>query len=185
MESVRKLYDVNIFGVFHITRAFLPLLRAARGGRIVNVGSTAAIVPHFGSVVYSGTKNALEAMTDVMRQEFMQWDISVSIIEPAYVKTKIASKQTGKHSAKLGVPPEKLKLYQAWADSVDAKRLRNEAKAADVSVTNDAIIDAITNRYPQTRYVVANVGNLPAKLISWIQWILPDRIMDRIIMSKV
>ena len=186
MKSIKNLYDVNIFGVLHTTKAFLPLLRAAGGGaRIVNIGSTAAIVPHYGSVAYSAAKSALEAMTDVMRQELMQWDISVSIVEPAYVKTKIASKQTGKNSAILGVPPEKLRLYQAWADSVDANRLKNEAKAADVSVTNEAIVVAINNRYPQTRYVVANVGNLPAKLVAWLQWLLPDRLMDRIVMSKV
>lgn len=55
LTRIQKLYDVNVFGVYRVTSAFLPLIREAKG-RIVNVGSVAALLPHPGSSAYSGTK---------------------------------------------------------------------------------------------------------------------------------
>jgi NAD(P)-dependent dehydrogenase (short-subunit alcohol dehydrogenase family) len=82
MAEVRKLYDVNVFGLMAMTQAFTSLLRRS-SGRIVNIGSVAGILPHKGSVAYGGSKAALEVMTDVMRLELAPWDISVSLLEPA------------------------------------------------------------------------------------------------------
>lgn len=159
-------------------------------------------------------------MSDVMRMEFRPWDISVSLIEPAYapvdfkvhvcervthfsldcsyVATSIASKQLGENSPLKHVDQEKLKLYQSWADKAFALRAANEKKASPPSVTTEAIVDAITSPQPKTRYVahkpascshilfditcrryvVANVGGVPAWIYTWVAWFLPDNIQD-------
>lgn len=66
MAAVRKMFDVNVFGLMKITQEFIPLLRAS-SGRIVNIGSVAGLLPHKGSAAYSGSKAVLEVMSDVLR----------------------------------------------------------------------------------------------------------------------
>ena len=122
-------------------------------------------------------------MTDILRMELMEWKISVSIVEPAYVKTKIASKQLGDNSPLKDVPPEGLALYQAWADKAPKKRAANELKASPPAVTSDAIVHALTSSTPKTRYVVANVGGIPAWVLTTIAYVLPDRLRDMVIMK--
>lgn len=121
-------------------------------------------------------------VTCVLRSvELMEWDVSVSLLEPAYVKTKIASKQLGDKSPLRHVrDQQRLRdLYGVWASSVEAKRARVESFASPVSVTSDAIVHAMTSSHPHTRYVVAVVGRgIPAKVVVWLAYLLPDRIQD-------
>eukprot|EP00913_Durusdinium_trenchii_P032809 g30714.t1 len=100
MDIVKQLYEVNVFGVTRVTQAFLELLRDSQG-RIVNIGSVAALLPHKGSSTYSGSKAALEMITDSLRLELAPWKISVSVVQPGYVQTALAEKQTG-DNAPLG-----------------------------------------------------------------------------------
>ena len=88
ISKFRQQLDVNVLGLVSVTQAFLPLLRKKKG-RIINMGSISGRValPFLGP--YSATKFAIEAITDSMRVELRPWDISVSIIEPGNVKTKI------------------------------------------------------------------------------------------------
>ena len=95
IESMQKVFDVNEFGVVSLTQAFVPFLRKSQG-RIVNVGSVAGKVVAPMKGTYAASKHALEALNDAMRVELGHWGISVSLIQPAYAKTRIAAKQTGK-----------------------------------------------------------------------------------------
>ncbi|OLP99518.1 Estradiol 17-beta-dehydrogenase 2 [Symbiodinium microadriaticum] len=67
-QEVMALYNVNVFGVYRVTQAFLPLLRASGAGRVVNVGSMAPTLPASGYSSYAGSKNALESISDVLRK---------------------------------------------------------------------------------------------------------------------
>lgn len=75
-------------------------------------------------------------------------------------------------------------MYQPWLSTIEAKRKRAFTLAANVSVTTDAIVDAITSPRPRTRYVVGNAGRLPAWLASRIAWLLPDRMMDTLLLKE-
>ena len=48
-----------------------------------------------------------------------------------------------------------------------------------MDVTTDAIVHALTDAYPSTRYVVATAGKgVPAKVVTTLKWLLPDRLYD-------
>ena len=81
MKLVRMVYEVNVFGLTQVTQAFLPLLRASQG-RIVNVGSVAGLIAADSSTTYSGTKFAVEAISDSLRRELAPFGVSVSVVEP-------------------------------------------------------------------------------------------------------
>ena len=94
LEAVKRQYDVNLFGYVRFMHAVLPGMRKQRSGRIINVTSAVGKVsmPLFGW--YAGTKHAIEAITDALREEVRQFSIGVSLIEPGVIDTPFLSNQT-------------------------------------------------------------------------------------------
>ena len=174
------MFEVNVFGVFAVTQAFLPQIRANQG-RIVNIGSVAGILAMPGSGTYSATKFGLEGITDALRREMAPFNVSVSIVEPAYVKTAIAGKSTGDNACTTWVSQELQQTYSFFFDTFEAKRLKGEAHADGPEVTTTAIVHAITSATPETRYVVANTYGIPAKVGVFLSWLLPDRAEDMLL----
>jgi hypothetical protein len=125
----------------------------------------------------------LEAISDAMRIELSRFDVSVSLIKPAYVKSKIAEKQVGHNAVFRSLPREQYEIYKHIFDTFEEKRLRSELSADSPLVTSEAIFHAITSEYPQTRYIVANVNGIPAQLVVPLLTIIPDRLRD-IILSR-
>eukprot|EP00939_MAST-03C_sp_MAST-3C-sp1_P001085 g1085.t1 len=179
LKNIRQVYEVNVFGVVALTKAFVPLLRQSEG-RIVNVGSVAGRVTAPMKGTYASSKHALEALNDAFRMELGHWGISVSIVQPAYVKTRIAEKQTGKNAQFKRLPPKQRDLYAHIFDAFETRRLRAEARADLPDVTTAAITHAIKSKYPRTRYPVANVHGIPANVFLSVLPFLPDRLLDRI-----
>jgi NADP-dependent 3-hydroxy acid dehydrogenase YdfG len=96
LEEWRRMVDVNLSGLLAVTHAALPhLLRAAdgRGGRgvadLVNISSVAGRVARSGSGVYNATKHAVGAFSEALRQENVEHDIRVTLIEPGAVDTEL------------------------------------------------------------------------------------------------
>lgn len=177
LENIRRVFDVNVFGLVALTKAFVPLLRESEG-RVINIGSVAGkiVAPMKGT--YAATKHALEAINDALRLELAHWGMSVSLVQPAYVKTQIAAKQTGENAQFKKLPRRDRELYSHIFDTFEAKRLRAESLADSPDVTTTAIRHALTSPYPKTRYAVANVNGVPAKYILWLASLLPDRVLD-------
>ena len=69
MKKVRQLFDINVIGHYAVTRAFIPLLIAAKDACIVNIASLAAVVPFPFNSVYASTKGALISFGDTIRLE--------------------------------------------------------------------------------------------------------------------
>lgn len=85
MQRVRAVYEVNVLGVVAMTKAFLPLLRAAPHGRVVNVGSATGTMATHCDGVYGSSKHAVEGLTDALRLELSLFDMSVSLVVPGQV----------------------------------------------------------------------------------------------------
>lgn len=86
-EEVRKIFEVNFFGVERCVRAVLPQMRKQRSGRILMTTSVVAHVSLVGLGWYSATKHAVRAMSNALRQEVKHLGIHVSTIEPGTSKT--------------------------------------------------------------------------------------------------
>ena len=90
-EEVRRIFDVNFFGVESCVRAVLPQMRKQRSGRILMTTSVVAHVSLVGLGWYSATKHAVRAMSNALRQEVRHLGIHVSTIEPGTSKTGFGS----------------------------------------------------------------------------------------------
>lgn len=81
-DDLKRLFDVNVFGVHRVNRALLPQWRVRRGGLMVNVSSLLGriTIPFYGP--YNASKWALEALSENYRCELSACGIEVCIVEP-------------------------------------------------------------------------------------------------------
>jgi NAD(P)-dependent dehydrogenase (short-subunit alcohol dehydrogenase family) len=84
-EEWRRTVDVNITGVFNVTRSALPLME--RGGRIINLASTFGHVGSPGRVAYSTTKGAVLAFTRCLALDVAEQGIRVNSVSPGAIAT--------------------------------------------------------------------------------------------------
>lgn len=97
MDTVRKVYETNFFGVIQTTQHFLPLLRKAAAPRIVNVSSDLASLTlnHDPSwqfydlklAAYSSSKTALNAYSVMLAHELKDTSFKVNAVNPGYTAT--------------------------------------------------------------------------------------------------
>ncbi|HVJ38173.1 MAG TPA: SDR family oxidoreductase [Stenotrophomonas sp.] len=97
LDTWRKTFDTNLFAVIAVTQAFLPLLKAAPAGRIVNVSSIlgsialhtdpASPIYDFKVPAYNVSKSAVNAWTVQLAYELRDTPLKVNTIHPGYVKT--------------------------------------------------------------------------------------------------
>jgi short-subunit dehydrogenase len=87
ITEVRKIFDVNVYGQFLLTKHLIELLRKSNGGKIINVGSVAGeiIIPF--QTFYSMTKAAISAFSEGLRIELKPFNIQVTTILPGDIKT--------------------------------------------------------------------------------------------------
>ena len=108
LDVWQRTFDANVFGVIAVTQAFLPLLRAAPAGRIVNVSSLlgslalradpTSRVYHSRSAAYDASKTAINAWTLSLANELRDSPIKVNAVHPGHVQTDM-----GGASAPMGI----------------------------------------------------------------------------------
>jgi NAD(P)-dependent dehydrogenase (short-subunit alcohol dehydrogenase family) len=91
-DEIRAQFDANVFGLFAITRAVLPLMRAQRSGNIINITSVAGLIGFPGSGYYSASKHAIEGWSDSLRAEVEPLGIDVTCVEPGPFRTDWAGR---------------------------------------------------------------------------------------------
>lgn len=85
------IMGLNLKGYFFLSQAVGKIMRDKGGGSIINVASTAGIHPDIGLGVYSISKAGVIMLTQVLAQEWGQYNIRVNAIAPGVVKTKLSS----------------------------------------------------------------------------------------------
>jgi short-subunit dehydrogenase len=90
VDAWRRVLDINVLGIVHVTRAFLPAMRSAGGQRkIVNIASTAGFVPVHGLSAYVASKHAVVGLSEVLAVELMDTELSILIVAPGIINTDI------------------------------------------------------------------------------------------------
>ncbi|MFJ5561000.1 oxidoreductase [Streptomyces sp. NPDC093250] len=88
-EELRELFDVHVFGPAALVRAALPGMRERRSGAIVQMSSMGGQMSFAGFGAYSGTKFALEGMSEALADEVREFGIRVLIVEPGSFRTSL------------------------------------------------------------------------------------------------
>jgi 3-oxoacyl-[acyl-carrier protein] reductase len=93
--TFRKIYDINVLSIFHMTKSCVPLWRAAGGGVMINIGSTAGIRPRPGLTWYNSSKGAVNLMTRSLAAELAPDKIRVCCIAPVMGATGLLEQFMG------------------------------------------------------------------------------------------
>ena len=84
-ETIKKLYETNVFGTMRVTRAVLPVMRQQRSGHIFNISSTASYAP--GPVIYHSSKFAVTGFSVALAFEVAPFGIKVTNVAPGMFRT--------------------------------------------------------------------------------------------------
>ncbi|MFU8895242.1 MAG: SDR family oxidoreductase [Gammaproteobacteria bacterium] len=178
-EEIELTYAVNVTGLLTVTRACLPLLRAARG-RIINVGSISGLIAMPGVSVYAGSKHAVEAITDSLRVELHRFGIKVVVVEPGGIKTPIWSKGAKRDTA-IESDEESTELRELYGPLLRLlQKLNTDPGGLEPEEVAKVLINALETSRPKHRYLVGK----DAKGLALLRR-LPDSLRDRTIIGKV
>ncbi|QWU15957.1 3-oxoacyl-[acyl-carrier protein] reductase [Paenibacillus sophorae] len=89
-EEWKRHIDINLFGVYYVTRAALPSMIENKAGSIINVSSTAGERGFATGSAYCASKFALMGMTEALFQEVRKFNIRVTALTPSTVNTPLA-----------------------------------------------------------------------------------------------
>ena len=179
MRQFRKHFDVNVFGLVSVTKAFLNLLGAQEDcpfppGKIINISSVAGQIAAPFLSAYAGSKHAVEGISHSLRRELIPFGIDVIIVAPGAVKTPIWEK--GIH----------MKEYK---DSFYGQVLRRFGKGAEKGAVSglsadyigEQIVNIMERSKPKTRYAF-----VPKSFSNWtIPKMLSHRALDNIIKKRL
>jgi NAD(P)-dependent dehydrogenase (short-subunit alcohol dehydrogenase family) len=146
IEGWEWTFGVNLWGVVHGVRAFLPHMIAGGGGHIVNTASMAGLYAGL-SPVYDATKHGVVALTESLyhTMEGAQLGVGVSCLCPGWVKTGILDSERNWPSA-YGAPPDR---------DPGAEVSRNYVKrAVDEGMQPGAVADLVVDAIREGRYWV-------------------------------
>lgn len=171
-------FDVNLFGVFKVTKAFLPMLGAdpatqGKPGRIVMMSSVAGKVATPFLSPYCASKHALEGLSTSLRRELLPHGIDVIVVGPGVIATPIWDKADQTDMSRFE--------NTEYGDVL--KRMRRGftnlgREGVPPSKVGQAIVNILTTARPKTRYAVAGG-------IHWLARLLPARLVDRLIAKRL
>ncbi|XP_072475029.1 D-beta-hydroxybutyrate dehydrogenase, mitochondrial [Notamacropus eugenii] len=158
METYKEVAEVNLWGTIRTTKAFLPLLRRARG-RVVNISSMLGRMACAARSTYCITKFGVEAFSDCLRYEMYPLDVRVSVVEPGNFvpATRLHSPERIRAMAEkmwnnlpevvrrdYGRPyfEEKVQLMESYCNG----------GSTDTTPVIEAVSHALTSKTPYTRY---------------------------------
>ena len=88
-QQIDQQLATNFYGVLHVMRAVLPLMRRQGSGRILNLSSMAGVIGYATTSAYAAAKFAVEGLSLSVAQEVERFGIKVTLIEPGFFRTDL------------------------------------------------------------------------------------------------
>lgn len=86
-DDVQRQFATNVFGLMHVLRATLPVMRRQRAGRVLNISSIGGALGFEGSSIYCASKFAVEGLSASVALEVARFGIHVTAVEPGFFRT--------------------------------------------------------------------------------------------------
>jgi NAD(P)-dependent dehydrogenase (short-subunit alcohol dehydrogenase family) len=150
--DIRAIFEANVFGLAHMTRAVLPFMRAQGSGCVVNLSSMGGVVGFPGVGYYNATKFAVEGLSEALSKEVAPLGVKVIIVEPGPFRTDWAGRS-------LKTPK---KPIDAYAETAIARRQATAAysgkQAGDPVRGAETIIATVESANPPLRLVLGAIA---------------------------
>jgi NAD(P)-dependent dehydrogenase (short-subunit alcohol dehydrogenase family) len=146
-EDMRAQVETNLWGVVHVTRAALPLLRAQRDGHVIQISSIGGRITGPGLAPYQMAKWAVEGFSGALRKEVAPFGVRVTVVEPGGIRTDWAGSSMTIHE-----------IRREYDTSVGVSARRMEASGPDSSLGDPA-------KMAQAILRIAGIPDPPEQLV--------------------
>ena len=156
VADLEFLFDVNVYGVFRVTKAFAPMIIESQG-RIVNISSISGVLSGGGYGMYSASKHAVEAFTDSLSREMERLGVFVTAVNPGNYASEIGLTRCKRMLSDTDAEPY-VYFEERRQEMLASCRERLEAGIQSEGVEPDAVAAAIEqalfDENPRGRYLV-------------------------------
>ena len=124
-QEIRNIFNVNVHSTIEVVKQVLPVMRKQKSGYIINIGSVAGFVGSPGWSIYSATKAAVAAFSEVIALDVKEFGIKVTVVEPSGFRTGFLTKRS------LAITTTNVEGYQAVKNTQDQYLSMNGQQAGD------------------------------------------------------
>lgn len=163
-KDINRIFEVNTLAVINTCKAVTEIMRSQGGGRIINIGSVAGVIPIPFQTCYSTTKSAVQMFSLAYGLEVEEFGIKVSCVLPGDTKTGFTSNRT---------KSENETAYSERVQRSVAKMEKDEQNGKSPESVSKVVYSLIKRKNPPATKTVG----LAYKLIVFLQKVLPQRLM--------
>jgi NAD(P)-dependent dehydrogenase (short-subunit alcohol dehydrogenase family) len=177
MAALREQFETNLFGWHDLTCRIVPIMRKQRHGHIVHCSSILGVVPQKWRGAYSASKHALEGLMVTLRLELKGSNISVSLIEPGAITSKIAANAAD--YAEKYIDMEHSVHREAYVKRMQVLRSGgvNPGRKPGPDLVYAVLKKALASKNPRPHYFVTTT----AKVAVLLKKFLPSRVLHTIL----
>lgn len=148
IEQAQQLFDVNVWGLTRVTKAFLPMFREQKSGHIINISSVAGLFTMAGFGFYCASKHAVESITDALGAELQEYNIDVTAVEPGAFDTQFAGGSNILKAPSLDAYQNSAGGTRAFIDDFAMHGAPGDARKAAEHMYAMTELDSIPRRLP-------------------------------------
>jgi len=149
-QDIRNIFNVNVFATIDVVKSVLPIMRRQKSGYIINIGSVAGFVGAPGWSVYSATKAALAAFSEVIAQDVKEFGIKVTVVEPSGFRTGFLTKNS------LALTTSKIEGYEVVKNTQDRYLSSDGKQAGDPDRAAEIFIELAESPQPPMHLFLGN-----------------------------
>jgi short-subunit dehydrogenase len=171
VESAKKQFDVNFFGVVRVSSAVIPKMIGAGQGLVINMSSLAGLFGLPYQSMYSASKYAIEGYSQSLRMELRNTGVKVVLINPGDFKTDFTQNRE-----RVPFPIKNEKLEKEFNTAV-ASMEKDESVGANPDAIGKKLCQIVESSSPKPRYLVGAFGQTIA---ATLKTILPNGLFEKL-----
>lgn len=168
IEEAYRQFDTNFFGVLRMCRNTVPIMRKQGKGLIINISSVAGLISIPYQSMYSASKFAVEAASEVLRMEVKPFGIKVAIVEPGDTRTGFTE------SRKM---VEALKGNSAYKESCE-KAIKAMAASEEKGPGPEGVVKVVAKIIRMKNPPIRKAVGFSYKLFVFLKRLLPSRFVE-------
>jgi short-subunit dehydrogenase len=141
-QDIRNIFNVNVLATIDVVKSVLPVMRRQKSGYIINMGSVAGFVGAPGWSVYSATKAAVAAFSEVIALDVKEFGIKVTVVEPSGFRTGFLTQNS------LALITSKIEGYEAVKNAQDRYLSSDGKQAGDPERAAEIFMELAENPEP-------------------------------------
>ena len=149
-QDVKNIFTVNVFATIDVVKSVLPVMRSQQSGYIINIGSVAGFVGAPGWSVYSATKAAVAAFSEVLALDVKEFGIKVTVAEPSGFRTGFLTRDS------LALTTPQIEGYKAVKNTQDRYLSMNGQQAGDPDRAAEIFMELAESPEPPMHLFLGN-----------------------------